>query len=266
MAKTTGIQWAGATWNPWYGCRKVSAGCVNCYAERWAKRAGRDFSQVTRAADATFYAPLKWKEPGLIFVCSLGDFFFDGSEIGDYTGNIRVVNYWRSCAWDVMRQSPQHVYLILTKRPENITRMLPPDWGAGWPNVWLGVTVESDKYCYRAAHLTGIPVHNDKRFISYEPAVGMLAGGRTSSGLINLLSNKKIRWLIAGGESGPGARPASPHWFEWQCDECARTGVPFFLKQLGGTRKIDGAFGGYTLPDGSQPRGVPPSLSGFFEE
>jgi len=86
MAKTTGIQWTNATWSPWYGCKHVSAGCANCYAERWAMRTGRDFSRVTRAADATFYAPLKWKTPRLIFVCSLGDFFFDGGGSGEDGG------------------------------------------------------------------------------------------------------------------------------------------------------------------------------------
>jgi protein gp37 len=262
MAKTTGIQWAGATWNPWYGCRKVSTGCANCYAERWAKRTGNKFYPPMKSK-YTFDAPLSWKTPKLVFVCSLGDFFFDGRETGE---KYYAISYWRYLAFNTMRQANQHTYLILTKRPENISRMLPPDWGAGWPNVWLGVTVESADYVIRAEELARIQVYENQRFISYEPAIGPLGNKHMYSPVEYLLSDGKFRWFIAGGESGPGARPARSQWFEAMREECSIARVPFFLKQLGGTRKIDGAFGGYTLPDGSRPREVPQSLSGFFTE
>jgi len=261
MAAKTGIQWTNATWNPWYGCRRISAGCANCYAERWAKRTGRDFSQVTRAADTTFYAPLGWKESRLIFVCSLSDFFLDGFDLSEW--DFEFMEDCRQEAWELIRQSPQHTYLILTKRPENISRMLPPDWGAGWPNVWLGVTVESVDYVGRAETLAGIPVYGNQRFISYEPAIECAGPNKL---LRELFSDGKFGWFIAGGESGPGARPANPLWFPIMREECAMFSVPFFLKQLGGTKKIDGAFGGYTLPDGSQPREFPPELGRFFAE
>jgi len=109
MAKETKIEWCDGTWNPWYGCDKISPACDNCYAERWAKRAGKDFSKITYASYQSLRNPIKWKTPKRIFVCSLGDFFHRGVR-----GAIREQAYF------IMRKADWHTYLILTKRPEEI--------------------------------------------------------------------------------------------------------------------------------------------------
>ena len=129
MGYTTGVQWTNRTHNFWYGCKKVSAGCKFCYAERDMERYGRDFHTVTRAKG--FDTPLNWKEPALVFVNSWSDFFISDAD------------EWRNDAWDVIRKTQHLIYQILTKRPENIKDRLPPDWGNGWGNVWLGVSAEN---------------------------------------------------------------------------------------------------------------------------
>src|SRR5262245_9143736 len=140
MGERTAIAWTatvdpdgtvtpGATWNPCYGCHKVSPGCARCYMDRWAGRAGHDPGVVKRAAPSTLTAPLRWREPRPIFTCSLSDFF------------VAEADPWRGQAWEIIRATPRHTYLILTKRAERIADQLPADWGDGWPNVWLGVSI-----------------------------------------------------------------------------------------------------------------------------
>ena len=156
MAETTGIEWTDATWNPWYGCQRVSPGCDFCYADRDMRRFGRDFATVTQAAPATFNAPLRWKESQRIFTCSWSDFF------------IRQADSWREAAWSVMERTPQHQYQILTKRPG---RMLAWAKEKGWlPNVWAGTSVESQKYAPRLDLLAQVPA--PVRFVSVEPMLG----------------------------------------------------------------------------------------------
>jgi protein gp37 len=143
---------------------------------------------------------------------------------------------WRDEAWQIIRDTPQHTYQILTKRPGRIHRHLPADWGEGYPNVWLGTSVESQEHSSRIAHLLRIPaaVH----FLSCEPLLGPLS-------LVEYLSlNGKVfhrggytdalDWVIVGGESGPNARPMELEWARGIRDECASTDTRFFLKQLGG--------------------------------
>src|SRR4051794_20471332 len=127
MGRHSAIEWTDATYNPWRGCDKVSPGCAHCYMFREQRRYGRDPSVVVRAKDPTFYAPLRWQEPALVFTCSWSDWFHEAADS------------WREDAWDVLRQTPHLTYQILTKRPERITELLPEDWGDGWSNVWLGV-------------------------------------------------------------------------------------------------------------------------------
>jgi protein gp37 len=155
MGNATLIEWCDATWNPWYGCRHISPGCNHCYMYAWQKRVGWDPTVIQRSK-TRFRDPLRWHEPKRIFSCSLSDFF------------IQEGDKWRPEAWAIMRQTPQHTYLILTKRPRRVQRCLPPDWRAGYPNVWLGVSVE-DAYTQarRLPVLQTIPaVH---RFVSIEP-------------------------------------------------------------------------------------------------
>src|SRR5260221_11976050 len=126
MGQNSGIEWTDATWNPWYGCRKVSPACAHCYAEREMTRFHKDFDTVTRAGLATVYAPQNWKEPKKIFTCSWSDFFIEDSIP------------WRVDAWQVIMSTPRHTYQILTNRPEQIPQIEWPFLGMS-KNVWLGV-------------------------------------------------------------------------------------------------------------------------------
>lgn len=222
MGKTSAIEWTEATWNPWHGCIKVSQGCKNCYMYRDKRRYGQKPMLVVRSK-TTFTNPLRWIEPSLIFTCSWSDWF------------IEEADEWRDEAWDVIRHTPQHTYQILTKRPERILNSLPSDWGDGWRNVWLGVSIESQKYISRMNLLTEIPAH--VRFISAEPLLGPLS--------LSLVVG--IDWVITGGESGPGARPMELEWVRSIREQCLRSGVAFFHKQNGGTKKIAGVWGGRLL-------------------
>ena len=222
MAKNSAISWTNHSWNPHYGCQKISAGCQNCYAYRDMQRYGHLPNTVTRAKPATFNAPLKWHEPAKVFTCSWSDFFIENAD------------EWRDTAWDIIRQTPHLTYQILTKRPENIHDRLPTDWNAGWPNVWLGVSVESTDYLWRVAYLENTP--SVIKFVSYEPALEYVD-----------FMPYEIDWLIAGGESGPDARPAKLDWFRRVRDDCHGFGIPFFYKQFGGNHKVDGCWGGCKL-------------------
>lgn len=213
MAESTAIDWTDATWNPWWGCEKVSPGCAHCYAERLMVSRGHEF-KVKRTSDATFRFPLKVKEPKLIFTCSMSDFF------------IEEADPWRPEVWDIIRRTPHLTYQILTKRPERIRQSLPPDWGRlGWPNVWLGVSVENNRHRWRVDVLKSTPAA--VRFVSAEPLLSPI--DFEAFGFMGV-----IDWLIAGGESGPGFRPMDLDWARSLRDQCERSGVPFFLKQLGG--------------------------------
>lgn len=206
MGETTGIEWADATWNPWYGCQKVSPACAHCYAEREMTRYGKNFDAVTRAKDATFYAPLnKWKEPRKIFTCSWSDFFIEKADA------------WRDDAWDVVMNTSHHTYQILTKRPERIAGHNPFKL---WPNhIWLGTSVENARFYHRidelAKHMAMV------RFLSIEPLLGPMLD----------LPLDAIDWVIVGGESGEGFRPLNLEWVREIRDRCLAQGVKFFFKQ-----------------------------------
>lgn len=223
MGSRTGIEWATSSWNPWQGCTKVSPGCKHCYMYRDKARYGQDPNVVVRSKDATFNAPLKWAEPRVIFTCSWSDWYHE------------TADEWRAEAWEVIRRTPQHVYLILTKRadrmsvpwglrgPSHGTKYPPPEWD----HVWMGVSVESEKYVGRVDHLVQLPAMGH-RFISAEPLLAPV------SGLYWYMNRDLIDWVIAGGESGPGFRPMEDGWARVLRDQCQRAKVAFFLKQLGG--------------------------------
>jgi protein gp37 len=210
MGQHSAIEWTEATWNPWHGCLKVSPGCAHCYMYRDKKRYGQDPRKVMRGK-TTFDAPLRWKEPRVIFTCSWSDFF------------IEEADGWREGAWDIIRQTPQHTYQILTKRPQRIVDRLPKDWP--FPNVWLGVSVENPRFYWRIDALCQIPAF--VRFLSLEPLLAPMPD-------LNLAG---IAWVIVGGESGPRCRPMKPEWVCQIRDQCAAARVPFFFKQWGGRRK-----------------------------
>lgn len=273
MSKTTGIQWTDATWNPWLGCKKVSAGCKNCYMFREQKQYGNDPTLIRRSK-TKFNDPLKWQEPRLIFTCSWSDWF------------IEQADPWRAEAWEIIRQTPHHTYQILTKRPERIAECLPADWGPGYRNVWLGVSVEDQKTAnVRIPILINVPAYI--RFLSCEPLLGQVNLVKATPDLecgwdyinnywedsepeefveeceaecdwINygndLVYNPKhaeyvcdrirgakyhtfrqmVDWVIVGGESGPAHRPMDLNWARDIVTLCRYMDVKVFVKQLGG--------------------------------
>lgn len=212
------IQWTGATWNPWHGCKKVSAGCKFCYMFRDKERYGKKPTDILKSK-TMFNVPLKWTEPQLIFTCSWSDWFIEDAD------------QWREEAWSVIKNTPQHIYQILTKRPERILENLPSDWGDGYPNVWLGVSVESNNEKHRIETLSKVPAKI--RFISAEPLIGEL----TLDELSDVLKDN-FHWMILGGESGNKTgkylfRESKIEWYKSLITICKITSVKVFVKQLG---------------------------------
>jgi protein gp37 len=203
------------TWNPWRGCTRISPGCVNCYMFRDQLRYGRDPSVVVRTK--TWGDPLRWQKKAeaagrtdLVFTCSWSDWFHADADA------------WRPEAWAVVRKCPNLVFQVLTKRPERIAAHLPPDWGEGYANVWLGVSVERNDYVWRADVLRAVPART--RWVCAEPLLGPLPG----------LNLEGIDWLVVGGESGPDWRPMDLRWVRELRDRCRSAGVAFYFKQSNG--------------------------------
>lgn len=245
MAKNSGIDWTDHSWNPFQGCRKVSPGCANCYMYRDKKRYGQDPSKVIRSSKATFNAPLRWKDPARVFVCSWSDFFIEDAD------------KWRDEAWEIMRQTPHLTYQILTKRPENIAGRLP----VGWPfkNVWLGVTAENQEMAdFRIPILLSTPAA--LRFVSVEPMVGPVdfnsipafdLPGIESLGTVSHYDapwDEYISWVICGGESGPDARWMDHEWAFELKKQCRDAEVPFFMKQMARNASIPDFLQGREFP------------------
>lgn len=218
MGAKSSIEWTEATWNPLTGCDKVSPGCKHCYAERMAKR----LKAMGQSAYANGFAltlqeraldlPLRWRKPQAIFVNSMSDLFHRDVPI-EYVKQV----------FGVMVRADWHRYQVLTKRSDRLSGMsdeLP------WPpHIWMGVSVEDERYSFRIDHLrrTGAYI----KFLSLEPLLGPLPR----------LNLSGIDWVIVGGESGPGARPMQPAWAREIRDQCVAAGVPFFFKQWGGVQK-----------------------------
>jgi protein gp37 len=213
VSDNSAIEWTDATWNPVTGCTKVSPGCAHCYAETFAERfrgvAGHPFEQGFDLAlrPERLELPLAWKRPRLIFVNSMSDLFHEDVPT-DYVARV----------FDTMRMASQHRFQLLTKRPQRAAELAPV---LPWPeNVWMGVSVENQRWTCRVDQLREIPAA--VRFLSCEPLLGPLE-----------LDLKGIHWVIAGGESGPRARPMKPDWVRGIRNQCAAAGVPFFFKQWG---------------------------------
>ena len=216
--KKSKIEWTGSTWNPVTGCTKISSGCLNCYAERMARRLKamgqpnyRNGFKVT-CHRHTLDMPLRWKSAQMVFVNSMSDLFHKDVP-DDFILDI----------FSTMRQAQQHQYQILTKRAERLEQLSPElPWHE---NIWMGVTVEDADYKYRIDYLryTGAKI----KFLSLEPLLGDL-------GELNL---DEIDWVIVGGESGPGARPMKIEWVRDVREQCRTQNVPFFFKQWGGVNK-----------------------------
>lgn len=218
MGLGSDIEWTDATWNPVTGCTKISPGCKHCYAERMSVRLKamgqpnyRNGFAVTLHPEM-LDRPLRWRAPRSIFVNSMSDLFHDEVPL-DF---IRQV-------FAVMAQARQHRFQILTKRSARLAELSPR---LDWPeNVGMGVSMENAAHVFRIDHLrqTGAQL----RFLSVEPLLGPLPR----------LELRGIDWIIAGGESGPHARPMDPAWIRGVRDQCTRDGVAFFFKQWGGANK-----------------------------
>ncbi len=243
MAKNSNIEWTHDTFNPWWGCSKVSPACKNCYAESWALRVG--LSVWGEGSPRRFFGSEHWREPltwnrraeaerkrRRVFCASMADVFEDR----------RDLDPWRRRLWCLVENTPWLDWLFLTKRPEYIGRFAP--WRTKWPrNVWLGTTVEIQGWAIkRIPTLLQHPAAI--RFLSCEPLLGPLdlrrwlpePGQRASrSGEEPCLGARRnfIDWVIAGGESGYKARPMNPVWAEDLRDQCTASGVPFHFKQWG---------------------------------
>jgi len=233
MGAKTGISWTDATWNPWLGCTKVSPGCDSCYMFREQEHYGND-PNIVRRSKTKFRDPLKWKDSRRVFTCSWGDFFHADADA------------WREEAWDIIRRTPHLTYQILTKRHARIERALPKDWGTGYPNVWLGVSVEDDDWAYRRIPvLMRIPA--TVRFLSIEPMLGPVdltpflppmggPGWLSAYRPMNYDGEPLIHWVICGGESGPGHRDMLLRWARSLRDQVTGAGIPFFFKQISDSR------------------------------
>lgn len=214
----TAIEWTESTWNPVTGCTKTSAGCRNCYAERMAIRLQamgqpnyRNGFELT-LHEHVLDLPLRWSKPQSIFVNSMSDLFHEDVPL-DFI--LRV--------FKVMRQAHWHRFQILTKRSSRLREL---DHDLPWaPNIWMGVTVESAEYLFRIDDLRAS--HATTKFLSLEPLLGPMPD----------LDLTGVDWVIAGGESGIGARPADPDWFREVRDKCVAAGTPFFFKQWGGVNR-----------------------------
>ncbi len=213
MALKSAIEWTNATWNPVTGCEKVSPGCAHCYAETFAERfRGVEGHHFQQGFDLKLWPdrltlPLTWREPQRIFVNSMSD-LFHADVPGDFVHEV----------FDVMVAASRHTFLVLTKRPE---RALAMSDDLPWPaNVWLGVSVENQRFTSRIDILRRIAART--RFLSCEPLLGPLN-----------LDLTNIDWVIVGGESGHGARRMQPAWARSVKRQCVSANVPFFFKQWG---------------------------------
>jgi len=264
----TRIEWAEETWNPVTGCTKISPGCANCYAERMARRLRGRCGYPAESPFAVMLhrdrlsAPFRWRKPRLVFVCSMGDLFHKDVPFG-----------FIESAWFTMLANPRHTFLVLTKRPERAREFFRTKWVADSPldNVWLGVSVENSlEAAERIPELLTTPAA--LHFVSFEPLLEAIdfafwpdehhycsCGAVTPVDCCDVIgadpghlfcpcnheeraNMRRIRWVIAGAETGPGARPAKLDWFRSLRDQCAEAGVPFFLKQVNAKRdrELDG--------------------------
>jgi protein gp37 len=239
MADGSAIEWTDATWNPVTGCTKVSRGCDNCYAERFAERfrgvaghpfvAGFDLTLRTERLEQ----PLVWRRSRMIFVNSMSDLFHK-----------EVPRTFVDRVFDTMERATWHTFQILTKRSSLMRDYLRRRYGErpGPPHIWCGVSVEDDHAKIRIIHLRDAPA--GLRFLSIEPLIGPV-------GNLDLMG---IDWVIVGGESGPGARNVQEQWVRDIREQCMAQGVAFFFKQWGGLRPKSGG----RLLDGHEWNTIPP--------
>ncbi|HEX4795537.1 MAG TPA: DUF5131 family protein [Humisphaera sp.] len=244
MGQSTLIAWTDHSFNIAWGCVKISPGCKNCYADAQSARFGFDIWGAKKPrrtfGDYHWREPLRWNEQAIeagqrrrVFCSSMCDVFEDHPTIAGELARL----------WPLIRATPALDWQLLTKRADRIAANLPADWGDGWPNVWLGVSIENNDFVGRADHLRRIPA--TVRFISYEPALGPL----------DRLNLYRIDWLIYGGESGRGFRAEDKKWARDIRARCDAGGVAFFHKQSSGMRTESGIeLDGQIVRDYPRPR------------
>lgn len=264
MSDGTGIEWTDATWNPVTGCSVVNSGCTHCYATRLA--GGRLRNHPSRAG-LTLYGvagpiwtgevrfnrqwieqPLRWKRPRRIFVCTHGDLFHES-----------VPDEWIDNVFAMMALSPRHIFQVLTKRPGRMREYQNRELRAfaesigevridlarnPVPNVWLGVSVEDQQWADEWIHVL-LDTPAAIRFLSIEPLLGpvhLVGNALPSKGWNghNRVVFRGVDWVIAGGESGPGARPMDPAWVRRIREDCRRARVPLYFKRWGETSRASG--------------------------
>jgi protein gp37 len=265
MSLNSHIEWTDATWNPVRGCVKISPGCKHCYAETFAERfrgvKGHPYEQGfdLRLVPQKLTEPFAWRSPKLVFVNSMSDLFQPG-----------VPDEYTEAVSRVMATADWHTYQVLTKRSQRLGDLLQGSlrFAAEKDNIWWGVSVEDRKYGLpRVDELRLAPAK--VRFLSIEPLLEDL-------GEIDLSG---IKWVIVGGESGPGARPMRREWVVSILRQCREQRVPFFFKQWGGVRKVkngrllDGrTYDEYperrrtSVPDKSRCGAIAERLRGTFQE
>lgn len=256
MAENSGIEWTHHTFNPWIGCTKISPACDNCYAADWDKRYNKEshWGNNPRRRTKNWADPVKWNKKAAaagiryrVFCASLADVFDN-----------QVPEEWRADLFELIKATPHLDWLLLTKRPQNIAKFLPPDWGNGYKNVWLGATIENQDEADRRLWIF-LQVPAALHFLSMEPLLSRVdispwlvkapygdCSGRTdphsegthSEGTNQHPRGQSIGWVITGGESGPHYRPANPAWFTNLRDQCAAAGVPFLFKQWSGFSQV----------------------------
>lgn len=225
MAQNSRIEWTHHTFNPWWGCTKVSSGCDHCYAESWSKRTGHSIwghrSPRRELSEAYWRQPIAWdraartdRRRARVFCASMADVFEWRAELSPL----------RERLWSLISDTPNLDWLLLTKRPHLVSRLVPWAGTDAWPqNIWLGTTVENQRWANkRLPYLVSSKART--RFLSCEPLLGH----------VNLDQwRDSIDWVIAGGESGPYARPSDPAWFRSLRNQCQDNGIPFHFKQWG---------------------------------
>ena len=245
MGQKTAIEWTDHTFNPWWGCVKVSAACTHCYAETLAARWGFKWgaNEAPRAFTGKHWnEPIAWNRKAIadgvrrrVFCASMADVF----EARDNEHGA-TLDALRERLWTLIEATPGLDWQLLTKRPQNIRGMVPPRWLSAWPaHAWVGCTVENQAAAdERIPHLLSVPAR--VRFLSCEPLLGEVSfrwapwapihRDRINRHLDGL---NGIAWVIAGGESGPKARPTHPDWLRQLRDQCAEAGVAYMFKQFG---------------------------------
>jgi protein gp37 len=230
VAERSAIEWTDATFNPWWGCVRVSPACARCYADTWARRFGLELWAEDGArrffGDDHWRKPRSWNRaagqarvPLKVFCASMADVFEQHA----------ALEAWRERLWSLIDETPWLQWQLLTKRPENVAAMVP--WRDAWPsNVWIGASIENSRFTFRADILRELPAA--VRFVSAEPLLASLfENGRRHHRPLEL---DGIAWVIAGGESGRGARPMNEAWARELRDATRDADIAFFLKQLGG--------------------------------